>query len=363
MNSLADPPHPGSESHEGQGHPRERTGREDNRAWDAGAYDRLSEPQRAWGQRVLDRLEFRGGETVMDAGCGTGRLTAQLLQRLPNGLVIAVDRSEAMLAQARSNLARFGERVLYLCADLQTIALGRLVDAVFSTAAFHWIADHPRPFWAIAAVLVPGGRLEAQCGGGPNLARLRAVVQNLVEAEPYAAHFEGWREPWVFSWPGEAAERLERAGFVDVAVSLEPAPTRFRSPDALRPFLESRSVAASRPTPTVASRAVPDLGCRLGGGGRSAARTGLLASEPERSTIRSRLARLGRHLPGAKSPTAGDGTTPPVDRGLQGSVPRELQDRAVPSCANRARLSVTQEERVMPVKSSDRVSYPAGTRQ
>jgi len=188
---------------------------------------------------VLDRLEFRGGETVMDAGCGTGRLTAQLLQRLPNGLVIAVDRSEAMLAQARSNLARFGERVLYLCADLQTIALGRLVDAVFSTAAFHWIADQPRLFWAIAAVRVSGGRLEAQCGGGPNLARLRAVVQNLVEAEPYAAHFEGWREQWVFSWPGEAAERLERAGFVDIAVSLEPAPTRFRSPDALRPFLES----------------------------------------------------------------------------------------------------------------------------
>src|SRR6266704_2621497 len=70
--------------------------------WDAGAYDRLSGPQYAWGQRVLDRLGLRGDETVLDAGCGTGRLTALLLVRLPHGKVIAVDKSEAMLAEARS---------------------------------------------------------------------------------------------------------------------------------------------------------------------------------------------------------------------------------------------------------------------
>ena len=158
--------------------------------WDAGAYDRLSDPQYAWGQRVIGRLELRGDETVLDAGCGSGRLTALLLERLPHGRVIAVDRSPAMLAAARSNLAAAGRRVTYLCADLQTIVLGRPVDAIFSTATFHWILDHPRLFRALAGVLIPGGRLEAQCGGGPNLARLRARVQGLTKQEPFAMFFQ-----------------------------------------------------------------------------------------------------------------------------------------------------------------------------
>ena len=211
----------------------------DGPRWDAAAYDHLSEPQYGWGQRVLDRLELRGDETVLDASCGSGRLTALLLERLPYGRVIAVDQAEAMLAQERSNLAAYAGRVVYLCVDLQTIELGRSVDAIFSTATFHWILDHARLFRAMAAALAPGGRLEAQCGGGPNLARLRARVQELIEREPYAAHFQGWREPWLFSWPGEAAEHLERAGFVDVATGLEPAATRFDSAEAFRPFLQS----------------------------------------------------------------------------------------------------------------------------
>ena len=205
--------------------------------WDAGAYDHLSDPQYAWGQRVIGRLELRGDETVLDAGCGTGRLTALLLERLPHGRVIAVDRSPAMLAAARSNLAAAGRRVTYLCADLQTIVLGRPVDAIFSTATFHWILDHPRLFWALAGVLIPGGRLEAQCGGGPNLARLRARVQGLTKQEPFATFFQGWQEPWRFSWPAEAAEQLERAGFGEVATSLEPAPTSFDSAGAFGRFL------------------------------------------------------------------------------------------------------------------------------
>jgi trans-aconitate 2-methyltransferase len=219
--------------------PPEVSGHERPAGWDADAYDSLSDPQYAWGQSVLDRLELRGDETVLDAGCGSGRLTALLLQHLPRGRVIAVDKSEAMLAKARVNLADYGERVTYLHADLETLALERPVAAVFSTATFHWILDHDRLFRALAGALVPDGRLEAQCGGGPNLARLRARVARLTETAPYADHFEGWREPWLFSDPRETAEQLARAGFVDIQASLEPAPTRFDSAAAYRRFLEN----------------------------------------------------------------------------------------------------------------------------
>ncbi len=63
------------------------------REWDAETYDAVSDPQFNWGMEVLDRLELRGDEAVLDAGCGSGRVTAELARRLPRGRLIAVDGS------------------------------------------------------------------------------------------------------------------------------------------------------------------------------------------------------------------------------------------------------------------------------
>lgn len=215
--------------------------------WNASAYHRVSQPQLEWGMAVLDRLPLDGGETVVDAGCGTGRLTALLLQRLPRGRVVAVDRSAAMLHVARGALDPLAPgRVGYLQADLADLPLGGGVDAVFSTATFHWVTDHPRLFAGIHAALRPGGRLVAQCGGGPNIRRLHERAIRLAATPEYAAHFSDWREPWEYADAATTAERLRRAGFVEVATSLLEAPVVF--PDragfvefiitvVLRPFL------------------------------------------------------------------------------------------------------------------------------
>src|SRR3954462_5800691 len=71
------------------------------REWDATSYHRLSNPQYSWGRRVLARVAPRGDETIIDAGCGTGRLTVELAALVPRGRVLAVDLSENMLHQAR----------------------------------------------------------------------------------------------------------------------------------------------------------------------------------------------------------------------------------------------------------------------
>lgn len=206
--------------------------------WDADTYHRVADPQVTWGRRVLDRLPLRGDETVLDAGCGTGRLTAELLARLPQGRVLAVDASAEMLRVAREQLVpRFGDRVGFVQADLQTLRLPDHVDAIFSTATFHWVLDHPRLFRHLHDVLVPGGRLVAQCGGGPNLDRLLARVATLAASPPYTPVFVGWSGPWEFADPGDTADRLRAAGFVDIETGLEPAPTTLPDAEAYRTFL------------------------------------------------------------------------------------------------------------------------------
>lgn len=209
--------------------------------WDASSYHRVSNPHVVWGGKVLDRLSLRGDETVLDAGCGTGRLTADLLERLPDGRVIALDASANMLAVAERELGpRFGDRVRYVHADLQALdpaTLGEPVDAVFSTATFHWVPDHDRLVAGLFSVLEPGGWLVAQCGGGPNLARLRARAEALLHTEPFSAHIGGWTGPWTFATDVETAARLEAAGFVDVRTDLEEQPTRMADAATYREFL------------------------------------------------------------------------------------------------------------------------------
>jgi trans-aconitate 2-methyltransferase len=209
--------------------------------WNAQSYHRLSDPQVRWGSRVLERLDLRGGETVLDAGCGSGRLTGELLEMVPQGEVIAVDLSQNMLDEARRHLEpRFGNRVSFIRSDLLSLSpevVGRPVDLIFSTATFHWIRDHQRLFEVLFALLESGGWLVAQCGGGPNVARLHDRVRSLMRSEPFAPYFEGWDGPWEFAYPEVTAERLQRAGFQKIETFLEQTPTELADATTYREFL------------------------------------------------------------------------------------------------------------------------------
>ncbi len=211
-----------------------------NTNWDADRYHRVAQPHAAWGASVIDRLELAGDEVVLDAGCGSGRVTAQLLERLPRGRVIAVDNSASMLAQARQTLAPFGERVEIVEADLLAIDVSepdiRDLDLVFSTAVFHWIADHPRLFAALRRTLRARGRLVAQCGGGDNLGRFMATTDIVAARQPFAGQLQGkhlWR---FYAWPEETEGRLLAGGFQAAEAWLEPSPQRFASAEALKDF-------------------------------------------------------------------------------------------------------------------------------
>ena len=203
------------------------------RDWDAATYDRVSDPQLGWAREQLERLALNGDEVVLDAGCGSGRVTALLADRVPRGRVYAVDVAPSMVEHAAAVL---GDRATVLCQDLVELDLPERVDAIFSNATFHWIHDHDALFRALHRTLRPGGQLVAQCGGRGNIDAFRTLADTVAGEEPFAPYFVDWRRPWNYATDAETAERLERTGFAEVRTWLEP---RSVTPEDPRSFVQT----------------------------------------------------------------------------------------------------------------------------
>jgi len=203
------------------------------RDWDASTYDQVSAPQQAWAREQLERLRLRGDEVVLDAGCGSGKVTAMLVDLVPAGRVYAVDVAPSMVEHTEKAL---GDKVIAFCQDLTELSLPEPVDAIFSNATFHWIPDHPKLFAALAATLRPGGQLVAQCGGFGNIDSFRVLADEVAGSGEFAPYFVDWRGPWNYARADITAERLAAAGFVDVETWLEPRPVTLEDPE---PFVRT----------------------------------------------------------------------------------------------------------------------------
>ncbi len=204
--------------------------------WDARTYDRSSGPQQSWAVDVLARLDpIAPDETVLDVGCGTGRVTETLIAMVPAGRVLAIDASEEMVALARE---RLGDRAEVWCQSALDLELCEEVGAVVSTATLHWVPDHDRLWGVLLRALRPGGVLEAQCGGVGNIARVRTAIDEAsVELAPELVGFS----PWVFASPEETEARLQRAGFGGIRCWLEERPTY---PEDVGEFVRTSILAA-----------------------------------------------------------------------------------------------------------------------
>lgn len=199
-----------------------------NTYWNAEVYDRIGTPMRAWAQQVIDDLHLRGDETVLDAGCGSGSVTLDLQQKLPDGKIYAIDASAEMIAQLTKTLADRGiSNVTPMQTSLTEFALPEQVDAVFSNAVFHWIPDDAALFGSLYRATKPGGRLRAQCGGYGNNAHVLEAVAAIREQPRFAEHLGEFQDSKKYRTPDEAKAALEQAGFVDVRASLFEAPVPF----------------------------------------------------------------------------------------------------------------------------------------
>ena len=230
--------------------------------WNAEHYHEISNPMFAMAMPVLDRLPLRGDELVLDVGCGSGLVTAKLAERVPAGRVIAIDMSVNMVATARDHLRPLAPGVRYVLADAARLPFNGAADAIFSTATFHWVLDHEALFASLFQALRPGGRLVAQCGGGPNIAQLHDRAAHLMRDPEFADYFRAWQDPWEFADAELTRHRLEKAGFTSIVTSIQPSPVLHSDADSFSAYLTTiicRHHLAYLPTAAAQQRFVSAL--------------------------------------------------------------------------------------------------------
>lgn len=184
--------------------------------WDAGLYDEKHSFVWKLAEGVLELLEAKPGERILDLGCGTGHLTAKIAEA--GAHVVGVDRSPEMIRQARDKYPALRFEVM----DARELTLGGTFDAVFSNATLHWIKEPERVITGIGKLLRPGGRFVAEFGGKGNTAELLKAIDRawkklaLPGPSPH---------PWYYPAVAEYSTLLEKNGFEVTYAILFERPT------------------------------------------------------------------------------------------------------------------------------------------
>ena len=220
--------------------------------WDALTYDNISDVIESWGLDLIERLNWKGNEIVLDAGCGSGRLTKIISTKLPKGKVFAVDLDSSMIKLANERLGKISN-VKFIQSNICDIELQDKIDVIFSNAVLHWISNHRKVSGNFWQILKPNGQLSIQCGGYGNLTKTLYVFNKVRKSLEFCNYFcnrKGesiWNEPWYFAKAEDTEKILKEIGFKNIEVSLENKVAKFHDKEdyfifiktiVLRPYLE-----------------------------------------------------------------------------------------------------------------------------
>jgi len=189
--------------------------------WNASEYIKHSTPQRNWGLELIEKLNLKGTEHVLDIGCGTGKVTAEIAMHVPKGSVVGIDNSEEMLAFAREEFTpELFPNLTFVHMDARWLTFEQKFDVVFSNASLHWLTDHRAALQGMHRVLDKGGRLLLQMGGHGNAAAVVKAFESVMEREEWKKYFKNFEFPYGFFSPIEYAPWLTDVGFTILRLEL-----------------------------------------------------------------------------------------------------------------------------------------------
>jgi trans-aconitate 2-methyltransferase len=180
--------------------------------WNASEYDRLSALQAAMAEEVLSLLKLEGGERILDIGCGNGKTTAAIAARVPRGSVTGVDASAEMIAFARDHWVSAHPNLQFAVADARHLPFQQEFDLIVSFNALHWIPDQALPLQGIRSAIKPDGRVRLRLVSKGARKSLEDVIEETSLSPRWAAHFEGFHDPYLHLTPQQYGALAEQNG-------------------------------------------------------------------------------------------------------------------------------------------------------
>ena len=209
--------------------------------WDAETYDEVSNTHEKWARNIILSRTWSGKEIIMDAGCGSGRITKILSTLVPCGKIYAIDIDENMIKKAKDNLKDF-ENVKVIQSNLLDINFNKIYskfNIIFSNAVLHWVLDHYKVFKNFYDILFSDGQLLIQCGGYGNLQNAISTFNIVKDSADFKSYFSNWKEVWNFAKPDDTERILKEIGYRNIKVYLEDYPVTFRDRNSYSIYLKT----------------------------------------------------------------------------------------------------------------------------
>ena len=211
-----------------------------NPKWNAKDYAQYSSAQLQWAQELISNLALRGSESVLDIGCGDGKISAQLAQAVESGNVLGIDLSEGMirLASIQFPPTKY-PNLSFLHMDATDIHLSERFDVAFSNATLHWVRNHVANLRGTHGCLKAGGKILFQMGGRGNATEVFSAIQAVLQHPKWLQYFEDFTPPYHFYGPEEYETWLLESSFRTGRVELVPKDMQHQGVEGLTGWLRT----------------------------------------------------------------------------------------------------------------------------
>lgn len=191
--------------------------------WDAQDYRRNSSAQSQWAGELLQKIPLIGTERILDLGCGDGKVTLLLRDKVPNGSVVGIDNSLQMIELAQKTFPSSQyPNLTFIRQDIRELAFDREFDLIFSNAVLHWIKDHSLILLRIAKALRENGKICFQMGGRGNASEIFEIIDSMICSPPWKEYFPNFEFPYGFYDVSTYQSWLNQAGLKPIRIELIP---------------------------------------------------------------------------------------------------------------------------------------------
>lgn len=210
-----------------------------NFEFDGEKYKNASSHQKEWGTRIISELNLTGAESILDLGCGDGRLTKKIADLVPEGKVLGIDASVGMISTAKE---LNGSNLSFVCQDINDMDFNNEFNLIFSNAALHWVKNHEQLLSLCRKALNCKGTIRFNFAGDGNCSNFYEVIRQVINNLVYMEYFTNFEWPWYMPRPSEYEKLAEQYEFSELRIWEENADRYFNTKDEMIMWIDQPSI-------------------------------------------------------------------------------------------------------------------------